>query len=285
MSESLITRIMEDKDIKRALYPPVGPNASTSKGGGKTKVSSHWQLAKNLLGDDPRYKDALAAVKTAKGRTAAVRHTDSWRSRMAQLTREYIDEMGQTGAGIRSRDDIDTSLQNTFTTKWGMYSPHQLRESTWMLISSTDEILSACPWFFDMRDLIAQRPNLVPTGLGHSGSSFDDGVLSADPPAPEPTHSSGDAAEEIFEDDSSDAEADGHTLSQINESEDFPAPHELDRHSIAPTSETEYRPSDDVELNADNDEQQDCSPAWNLQACTSPCLHCAQHWCKEEQTR
>jgi len=42
---------------------------------------------------------------------------------------------------------------------------------------TTEEIQSVAPWFFEMRDLIAQRPNLVPTGLGHSASSFDEDVL------------------------------------------------------------------------------------------------------------
>ncbi|KAJ6514010.1 hypothetical protein DFH09DRAFT_1333265 [Mycena vulgaris] len=44
LSESIFACIMEDRDIKRALYPPVGPNASTAKGGGKTKVAAHWKL-------------------------------------------------------------------------------------------------------------------------------------------------------------------------------------------------------------------------------------------------
>ncbi|KAJ7512117.1 hypothetical protein B0H11DRAFT_1898616 [Mycena galericulata] len=70
LSEALIARIMEDKDIKRALYPPPGPNASTAKGGGKSKVESQWQLCLNLLEEHPKYKEALAAVTTKKERTA-----------------------------------------------------------------------------------------------------------------------------------------------------------------------------------------------------------------------
>ncbi|KAJ6570351.1 hypothetical protein B0H10DRAFT_1748530, partial [Mycena sp. CBHHK59/15] len=53
LSEALIARIMEDKDIKRALYPPVGPNASTAKGSGKTKVGSQWALCLALLDEHP----------------------------------------------------------------------------------------------------------------------------------------------------------------------------------------------------------------------------------------
>lgn len=41
-------------------------------------------------------------------------------------------------------------------------------------------IKDACPWFFDMRDLIAERPNLVPTGLGNSQTAINLSVLQAD---------------------------------------------------------------------------------------------------------
>lgn len=42
---------------------------------------------------------------------------------------------------------------------------------------STAEISKTCPWFFDMCDLIAQQPNLVPTGIGNSDTPIDDGVM------------------------------------------------------------------------------------------------------------
>ncbi|KAJ7200133.1 hypothetical protein GGX14DRAFT_314083, partial [Mycena pura] len=53
LSESIVACIMEDGDIKRALYPPVGPNASTAKGGGKTKVAAQWKLCLAVLGEHP----------------------------------------------------------------------------------------------------------------------------------------------------------------------------------------------------------------------------------------
>ena len=34
-------------------------------------------------------------------------------------------------------------------------------------------IKQSCPWFFEMWDLIAKRPNIVPTGLGNSESGID----------------------------------------------------------------------------------------------------------------
>ncbi|KAJ6549361.1 hypothetical protein B0H10DRAFT_2128838 [Mycena sp. CBHHK59/15] len=81
---------------------------------------------------------------------------------MGKETRGYMDDMGETDAGIRSADDIDTNFDNKITTLW-------------------DKIKDRAPWFFDMRDLIAQRPNLVPTGVGHSDSAFDVDVIGAAP--------------------------------------------------------------------------------------------------------
>lgn len=40
---------------------------------------------------------------------------------MAKITRDYDTEMGQTGAGIQNASEIDMSIENSFTTKWGTY--------------------------------------------------------------------------------------------------------------------------------------------------------------------
>ena len=40
-----------------------------------------------------------------------------------------------------------------------------------------EEIKAECPWFFTMRDLIAERPNIIPTGIGNSTSLMDPSVL------------------------------------------------------------------------------------------------------------
>lgn len=56
---------MEHKQIKQSLYPPCGPNASTTNGGGKPKSNAHWDLFVLLLGDDEKYKASLAAAEAA----------------------------------------------------------------------------------------------------------------------------------------------------------------------------------------------------------------------------
>ncbi|KAG2084741.1 uncharacterized protein F5147DRAFT_782369 [Suillus discolor] len=68
---------------------------------------------------------------------------------MSEITCKYMDEMGETGVGITQEDEINMDVKNSFTTKWAI-------------------IKEACPWFFDMWELIAERPNQVPVGLGHS---------------------------------------------------------------------------------------------------------------------
>ncbi|KAJ7733060.1 hypothetical protein DFH07DRAFT_968147 [Mycena maculata] len=77
---------------------------------------------------------------------------------MEKITHAYDTEMGQTGAGIERASDIDMNVTNTFTTKW-------------------DQIKDVCPWYFDMCNLIAQRPNLVPVGLGDSSTGISSGVI------------------------------------------------------------------------------------------------------------
>ncbi|KAJ7028802.1 hypothetical protein C8F04DRAFT_1265556 [Mycena alexandri] len=79
---------------------------------------------------------------------------------MAKITRDYNMEMGQTGAGIENAADIDMSTTNAFTTKWGK-----------------SVIEATCPWYFDMCNLIGQRPNLVPMGLRHSNTVVAPGVI------------------------------------------------------------------------------------------------------------
>lgn len=61
---------MEYKIIKQSLFPPCGLNASTTNGGGQKKVDAQWQLCVLLLGKIAKYKDAIAAVKDAKGKLA-----------------------------------------------------------------------------------------------------------------------------------------------------------------------------------------------------------------------
>ncbi|KAJ7435296.1 hypothetical protein B0H11DRAFT_1937702 [Mycena galericulata] len=160
LSMQLVALIMESKDIKQSLYPPCGPNVSTTKGGGKPKTTAQWDLFVLLLGEDDKYKDAVtaAAIGKPKVRVSYGNKIKNRLSTMAKITRAFDTEMGETGAGIHRAADVNMNVTNSFTTKWA-------------------EISDSCPWFFDMRNLIAQRPNLVPTGLGHSSTGIVAGVI------------------------------------------------------------------------------------------------------------
>lgn len=39
---------------------------------------------------------------------------------MQKITKAHMETMGQTGEGISNQDQIDMTLNNQFTTKWGM---------------------------------------------------------------------------------------------------------------------------------------------------------------------
>ncbi|KAJ7233358.1 hypothetical protein C8J57DRAFT_1250014 [Mycena rebaudengoi] len=113
----------------------------------------------------------LRICSSSRGGTAQNHFSESTPS-IARMMCAYNAEMGQTGAGIQNAAQIDMSITNSFMTKWVVA-----------------EIADSAPWFFDMRDLIAERPNLVPTGLGHSSTEIAEGVLM--PPAPPPPYSTG----------------------------------------------------------------------------------------------
>ncbi|KAJ6534891.1 hypothetical protein B0H19DRAFT_1383230 [Mycena capillaripes] len=159
MSQKLIALIAENKEIKQALYPPCGPNASSVQGGGEPKVNAQFNLAVLLLGSIDKYKESIAAAALVpKDRLAYANKFKNRLGVMAKTTRDYNAKMGETGAGIEDARSIDMSKKNEFTTKWA-------------------EICAKCPWYFEMRNLIGQRPNLVPTGIGHSSTGVTAGVI------------------------------------------------------------------------------------------------------------
>ncbi|KJA25909.1 hypothetical protein HYPSUDRAFT_1067108, partial [Hypholoma sublateritium FD-334 SS-4] len=161
LSETLIAAITDDPDIKQGLFPGPGAHVSTAKGGGKRK--SHWQrkLAEILFAEHPEFSAAYAhsqKQKSSKLQGIWGERVRNRISKMISITRGYIKEMGTTGEGIRSAEDIDMSLDNAFVNKW-------------------KAIKSDCPWFWEMRDLIGERPNLVPAGIGNSSSTVDMSIL------------------------------------------------------------------------------------------------------------
>ncbi|KAJ7131015.1 hypothetical protein C8R44DRAFT_978105 [Mycena epipterygia] len=75
---------------------------------------------------------------------------------MTERAQLHITEMGQNGGGIDHEEDIQPGT--ALKTKW-------------------DLIKADSPWFFHMRSLIGERPNLMPTGLGNNNSEVDMSIL------------------------------------------------------------------------------------------------------------
>ncbi|KAJ7203225.1 hypothetical protein C8J57DRAFT_1542737 [Mycena rebaudengoi] len=69
LSLKLVAIIITDRTIKIALFPPCGAHASSTDGGGERKVAAQWSCCVKLLGDLPKYQDAIASVKGGKVKT------------------------------------------------------------------------------------------------------------------------------------------------------------------------------------------------------------------------
>ncbi|KAJ7634031.1 hypothetical protein B0H17DRAFT_1217339 [Mycena rosella] len=151
----LVTAIEEDDAIRRGLFPPPG---STKRNGGHPKKYFQWLLAKTLFEHHPQYAETFKKALDGK----AKQQKPWWgkiKNRVKVLTdkaQAHIEMMGQTGAGLESADEIlpDTPLH----TKW-------------------DEIKEDSPWFWHMRSLIGERPNLRPVGIGNNGDDMDTSIL------------------------------------------------------------------------------------------------------------
>ncbi|KAF8150272.1 hypothetical protein K438DRAFT_2085518 [Mycena galopus ATCC 62051] len=154
LSAKLIALVNKNQAIKQSLFPSCRSNASTKKGGGKPKTVTQFDLAMLLFTDLEGFTEAMAACKTAKERQVFGNKVKNRLSIMAQMSRDFNKEMGETGAGIKHALKIDTQVDNEPTA-----------------------ISAECPWYFEMRELIGQRPNLVPTGLGDSTTLINNGVL------------------------------------------------------------------------------------------------------------
>ena len=78
LSQSLITAITDDPDIKQGLFPPPGPNASSAKGGGKKKILWQWKIAVAIFKDHPLYSTAFATAYNCTDPKLKLKLQTSW---------------------------------------------------------------------------------------------------------------------------------------------------------------------------------------------------------------
>lgn len=98
--------------------------------------------------------------------------------RIIKDTRGFIAEMGQTGMGIMKEDDLDMSLENHITNCWCEYKfplAIQLQNSRQKILQA--RIREKHPWFWTLKEIISERPNLVPTGIGNNDAGYDLDIL------------------------------------------------------------------------------------------------------------
>ncbi|KAJ7719818.1 hypothetical protein B0H16DRAFT_1897044 [Mycena metata] len=187
---TLISALEED-EIRAGLFPP--PGAIKRKG---AKPKKHWQylVAKECFEFDVKYGVAFTkAVKPAE-RGFWSRKIKNKVKTLVDAARANIKVMGQTGEGVESADDIipGTALY----TKW-------------------DAIQAHSPWFWEMRSLIGERPNLRPVGLGNNASEMDTSILTphvdagGDVAAPSSPDDTSDLPDQLANMDTSDTDQSG----------------------------------------------------------------------------
>ncbi|KAF9484224.1 hypothetical protein BDN70DRAFT_872925 [Pholiota conissans] len=157
----LINYINDCDTVKQGLFP--SPGNDTRSGKGVPKSDHHYAIAVFLFANHPKYKTAFSRINTVAGKRIWATKIKNRLSMLVKACRQYTAQMGATGAGITSEDQIDMSLSNNFTTMWGL-------------------IREAFPWYFVLRDLISERPNITPVGLGNTSTGFDLNLLGPQEP-------------------------------------------------------------------------------------------------------
>ncbi|THU86875.1 hypothetical protein K435DRAFT_804763 [Dendrothele bispora CBS 962.96] len=165
--DSMVSAITDDSVIKQGLFPSPGTvvydkHGNQIKSNSKPKSEYHWLLAKAIFENHSKYGDSFKAASHTAGEQAW------WKNKIKNKLDDMIrkvnkakEEMGETGNGLTSEEQIDMSLTNGLTTKWA-------------------EIKEQVPYFFEMKALLGERPNLTPVGLGNSSTDNDTSFLLKD---------------------------------------------------------------------------------------------------------
>lgn len=116
-----------------------------SKGGSKTKTEYQWALAYHVFKDDKEFKDIMEEakdvpvdrrawglkVKNRLQRSVGDKPPSDDSNLLFRLvveTRDIISEMGQTGAGLTSAEEVDTGLNSVVTSVWSKSESPEFRK-------------------------------------------------------------------------------------------------------------------------------------------------------------
>lgn len=97
---------------------------------------------------------------------------------MTVTVQNYNAQLGETEAGIQRREDVDITQDNDFVNKWSAYLSLYMKAVAHSCDLFVEEIEAECPWYLEMRDLIAECPNTNPVGLGNSDTPINLDVVS-----------------------------------------------------------------------------------------------------------
>lgn len=92
---------------------------------------------------------------------------------MVDKTREYVKDMGETGAGMTTAEMM--RAHPGLVNRWGM--PICLTLNVAPAEHSSEVIETKTPWFFEVRTLISERPSLCPAGVGNNDTPIDTSLL------------------------------------------------------------------------------------------------------------
>nr|GAT46451.1 predicted protein [Mycena chlorophos] len=169
--------IEDDGKVLRTLYPGCGANESTAEGGGTSKAEALWLVAAKLWKEQYPQHFAILAAGKAKAREKVQNKIKNRLKALKKETNKITKEMNQTGAGNEmTKEELDALPED------------DPKRSAW------GSRLEKFPFYWRMRDLIAERPNENPTALGNSEDGDEINEVSRAPreqaksPSPPPSN-------------------------------------------------------------------------------------------------
>ncbi|KAL1678492.1 hypothetical protein EV122DRAFT_251873 [Schizophyllum commune] len=162
----IVSTITDDPDIKKGLYPP--PKTDTAVGrklksaNSVPKETHFWTVINAVMSTHAQYVDTWPLIAAdPKKRKQWINKLKGKLRKMEKLVAEWRVKLGKTGEGVDTGNQVDTTKKNRF-------------------VNMNAQCLDACPWFWEFRNIIAERPNHVPQGVGNNSSTIDMSALGSD---------------------------------------------------------------------------------------------------------